>query len=224
MAHDPLDLGDTRSAAWEEFRASFAAPRLQLWMLEELGDAASTYLVGLESRWYEGLLHSKQLALDDPDYDGAVPVQWPAGGGVTFFDADVAQQMYDQLFPHGHAEADFLQASLGLITIGFHSALESYAKRLGLSDKPSLPEGIRSWLKTRQPPSDLAAGIADDLRDCDLTRHLFVHNRGIVDGRYVQRIRECRFIEGERRHLDVAVVGRFAEAVWRSAVAIRTAT
>jgi len=220
MTTDPLDGGSPSQMAWETFRASFAVARIHLWTIRELGDGARHYLADLEERWYAGFLNAEALAEGDPEYDRAIPVQDPNNRGVTFFARSEGEELYAQLFPHGHSEADPMQAALGLITVGVLSALESYSKARGVDVRGALSASIRQWLSSHDA-DDLPAGCANSLVDCEQTRHVYVHNRGIVDQNYIDRVADCRFQLGERRRLDTSVAESFAETVWKVGLLVR---
>lgn len=222
---DLLDAGSSpKDKLWAEFRMSFASPRLQLAILEDFGPGAEAYLEDLESRWYTAYLHAEGLKEEDPDYDGDWLLFDRHDKEAVFIPADVAQELTEQLFPEGHDAADLYQASLGFVAVGLHSALETYAAGHGLllSRRP-LPEAVSDWLIRERKLPDLEASVSDTLVECDATRHVFVHNRGIVDAKYVSRVKNNRFIEGERRHLTLAAVDGYANAIWRAALRIRDA-
>jgi hypothetical protein len=177
----------------------------------------------LDARWYAAYLHAQSLAEEDPEYDGDWVLLDRDEQNATFIQAGLAIEVSEQLFPDGHASSDLLQNTLGLVTIGFHSALEAFAVGHEVTNgRGSLPEAISRWLLRRAQP-DLEAWVSDHLVACDATRHIVVHRRGIVDEAYAHRVKNNNYHVGERRSLDVSVVEKFAIAVWRTAVRIRNA-
>jgi hypothetical protein len=53
--------------------------------------------------------------------------------------------------------------------------------------------------------------------------HIIVHNRGIVDADYVDRVKDNKLRRGEYRPLNSPVVHRYAQAAWRTAARLRDA-
>jgi hypothetical protein len=219
-ATDPLDAGQPYRKAWEEFRAGFSAALLQVWLLNEIKKLAPRYFEDLEFRFFAGFEHAKSLAADDPDYDGAIPLQGPMeSGSVWFIDREEAEELYEQLFPHNTPAIEDQTAALGLAVVGLHSAFEAYAKAVGAHTKGPLPPALASYFRARKEPFD--SWLADKLTECDATRHIVVHNRGVVDQAYVNTVKDNRLHPGERRPLNFEVVSQFATALWRTAVLLR---
>ena len=131
VSRDPLDLGEPQQKAWEEFRVAFAAAFQHVWLLDELEQIAPDYIANVESRFSIGFLNAEGLAAENPEYDGAVPVQDVGDRrGVTFYDRHLANLLYEQLFPNDRNEADHRSHAYGLALVGVHAALESYATGL----------------------------------------------------------------------------------------------
>jgi hypothetical protein len=217
---DPRDTGDPEIKAWEEFRASLAAALLLAWFLDELDQTAPGYFADLETRFEDGFGNAEALARDDPEYDGAVPVQWKQGG-VTFYDQDFAQELADLLFPHGEAEGDFRFMAWGLAVVGIQGALEAYAEASGVDLAGGATTAIREHLRSSGRSID--ADTADLLADCEATRHIFAHHRGVVDEQYIRRVPNSQRFVGDRRALDLRTVIAFARAARRAAGGIRAA-
>jgi hypothetical protein len=85
-------------------------------------------LTSLETRFTEGFLAGEGLSDDDPEYDGAVPVQNADDRRVVFYDRAFAELLYDQLFPHKDSSGNHLARSYGLVVVSLYGALEAYAK------------------------------------------------------------------------------------------------
>lgn len=224
MHSDPRDSVEPVAKAWSEFSAVFAPAVLLLWFLHERGDEAIEYFRGLEDRFYNGFANAQLLAQEDPDYDGAVPIQSEGGGSVNFIDEDEALALQSQLFPHSEPEGDFRYYALGYVLIGVHSALETFVTALGLTlGRKQLPKEIQKFFKDRTPQAPLSAELADDLTELDETRHLLVHHRGSVSARYVNNVRNNKLIEGERKPLDFRTMERLTGAAWKVADLMREA-
>lgn len=221
MHPDPLDIGDPQRKAWEEFRAGFAACFLQIWTLEELDELAPDYFRDLDSRLFVGFMNAEGLAELDPDYDGAVPVQSPTERSVWFIPKEEAEDLFDQLFPHGHGAASDKTPAYGLALVGLHSALEAYAVAAGIALDRKLPLAILAHLRRRTPKQDLGSEVADALTEFHETRRIIVHNRGIVDERYINAVKYNRMLEGERKPIDFGIALGFGRVVWRVAKAIQ---
>jgi hypothetical protein len=218
-ADDPRDSITPGDKEWQEFRASLAAAMLLAWFLSEIDQIAPDYFTDLETRFQDGIGNADALARDDPGYDGAVPVQWPHGG-VTFFDRAFFDELEDLLFPHGEAEGDFRFMALGLAVVGVQSALEVYAEARGVNLEGGATTAIRDYLHV-VGAADLDADTADLLADCEATRHIFAHNRGLVDAKYIRRVTNCQLLEGTRRDVRLNTVIDFARAARRAAVRLR---
>ena len=221
---DHLDVGSPKEKRWAEFRISFASPRLQLAILEDFGADAEAYLDQLESRWYAAELHAEQLKKEDPDYDGDWLLFARNDRDATFIQGDVALEITQQLFPDGHDASDLYQATLGLLTVGFYASIESFAIDHGIKKSGAgLSNAIGLWLRKERSQPDLEATVSDRLADCEATRNVYAHNRGVVDPKFVDRVKNNRFVVGERRRLSTGIVEDFADAVWRAARRIRDA-
>lgn len=221
-ARDPLDGGDQATKAWEEFRVVFSAAFQHLWLLDELKFIAPDYAQTLESRFQTAFYTAELLADEDPDHDGTVPLHDPNDHGIDWYPSEAAGLLYSQLFPHGANEADPITRAYGLALVALHSALETYAEALEISVHRSMPKGVRKYLRERSG-KDLDALTADQLSDCDATRHIIVHNRGIVDGEFVNKVKDNQFTLGEYRPLKSTIVHELAQAIWRTAVRLREA-
>ena len=223
-AMDPLDSGSPKTKLWTEFRMSFASPSLQLAVLEDFGSDAAAYLEELDGRWYAAYLHAEALKEEDPEYDGDWLLFDRQDKKAVFIPASVAQEISEQLFPDGHDASDLYQASLGLVTVALHSALESFAQGHGvLQSRLPLPEAISEWLTKQRGLLDLEGHVSDRLVECDAVRHVYVHNRGVVDAKYINRVKNNRFVPGERRRLTLEIVKGYADAIWKAAARIREA-
>ena len=220
-ASDPRDSIRLDVKDWEEFRASLAAAMLHAWFLSELDQTAPDYFPDLEARFQDGFGNADALARDDPDYDGAVPIQW-RDGGVTFYDRDFAAELAELLFPHGESEGDFRFMAWGLTVVSIQGALEAYAEARDLDLTGGATKAIREHLR-KVGGADLDAHTADLLAECEQTRHIFAHNRGVVDARYIRQVPNCHRLEGDRREVDIQTVIDFARAARRAAARIRDA-
>jgi hypothetical protein len=215
---DPLDAGDPHRKAWEEFRVGFSGALLQVWLLGEIHRIAPDYFANLQTRLEKAFDHAELLAREDPDYDGAVPLDADSNP-VIWYDRDEAEELYDQLFPHGPPSMQDQTTGLGLAVVGLHSAFEAYASAIGAFRRGSLPRAVVRYIHERRTTLD--SRLADGLTECDATRHLIVHNRGIVDERYVETVKDNRLRPGERRPLSFVLVSDFANALWRTARQLR---
>jgi len=102
----------------------------------------------------------------------------------------------------------------GLAVVSLHSALDTYARAV-LPDrrKAAVPEFIDDSLRrANQPP--LERKLYNSLVEFDATRHLIVHNHGLVTGAYVSRVIDNPFVVGEPRPLDGSILLRYARIAW----------
>jgi hypothetical protein len=156
---------------------------------------------------YPDLLQ-RQAEEHEEDWDHVVPFHDRHGGIAFWAHEDDLADLFDSLFPHDLKEATVQQVINASIVIQLHASLECYAKALGIEIATGLPNAIRTWLS--------AAGVAvssdifDDLVDCDATRNILVHNRGIVDDRYLRKVRDPVYSLDELRLIDQSVIQRFA--------------
>ncbi len=222
---DPRDEGQPGHKEWEEFRATFASAFIQRWLLRDIEYLAPTYYDDLDERIYKAMLHSERLAEEDPEHDGAWPVEFGEGYEHEWWEAEVASLLEQQLFPHGRSADDWKQHWRGLAVVALHSALDSYCSALDIKQKgKALPKCIEAFLAAGPHPVTLGAETLEALIDCDGTRHIVVHNRMVVNERYTRNVSSNRFQVGEIRIVRDNDLLRFADAVWRAASLIRAAT
>jgi hypothetical protein len=218
----PLDPRDSIAPGikeWEEFRASLAAALLHAWLLSEFDHVSPGYFRELEGRFADGFANAEIMVRDDPTYDGDVPVQW-LKGGVTFFDKAFADELYDLLFPHRDAEGDYRFMAGGLAVVALQGAFEAFARSRNIDLSGGATTAVRKHI-LKTTGRDLDAATADLMTDCEATRHLFAHNRGIIDEAYIRRVPNCRRLVQDRREVDFDTVAEFARALRRAAVLIR---
>ncbi len=133
-----------------------------------------------------------------------------------------AELLLDQLFPHGDQGGDFQDAGRGLAVVAMHSALEAYAKSIGISlRRTPLPQALTKFLEPVPNHLKLNADTFRTLVELDETRHIVIHNRGVVDRRYADNVAYNKHVPGERRPLSRQDLLRFADAVWVAASSLR---
>ena len=218
-ANDPRDTLTRSVKEWEEFRATLAAAVLHAWLLTELDEVAPDYFVDLRARFTDGFINADLSAEEDPYDDRTVPVRW-AKGGVEFFDRDFAEELQALLFPHPEAEGDFRFMAWGLAVVALQAALEAFAQSHGIDLTGGATAAIRKRI-SETTGEGLDALTADRLADCEATRHLFAHNRGIVDEAYIRRVPNCHRVVEDRRDVNFQTVMEFARAVRRAAAMIQ---
>lgn len=129
---------------------------------------------------------------------------------------DELDLLEDQLFPHGREEADLDGALRGLVIVALHSALEAYAKSLQITRRRSpLPKDVGRYLAEADRPLD--GDSFSMLVLLDESRHVIVHNRGVVDERYRDNTHYNRLLPGEKRTISWPEVEGFADLVWKVA-------
>ena len=208
--NDLLDRGEPRVKAWEEFRARYSAGLLLHSLFQDLDSVYPDYAEDLWSRLntaydYEDILQK------EGEYDGWLPIHGPGGidsPDVWWIKKSDLDELYDSLFPHGIEAHRTNFTSLSTVVILFHSAIELYANTIGIPTRRGL---IVSIIKAF-PESSLPSDLIDTLRELDATRHVVVHNGGIVDEPYIRAVSGTRFQIGEYRSLSVKEVERFADA------------
>ena len=221
---DPLDEGEPKAKAWEEFRASYSTALILHWLFGDLDEIYPDYALHLWNR-FQTAFDYRELFEKDGEFHGYVPL--PASDDLdneeynVWYDYDDLVQWYDYLFPHRGTKVDTANLGQGLVVVALHSALESYARALDIVTGPPLPAAIRGFLEKQAQPSMLDADTFLTLVDCDATRHIIVHNRGVVDEKYLRAVHDSHFESGERRLLTVRDVNRFASAVRRTAELLR---
>ncbi|MGH9894499.1 MAG: hypothetical protein ACREA0_21455, partial [bacterium] len=174
----------------------------------------------LRSRINMGFDTADMLDEEDPERDRAVPIPSDEDfASIEWWPREEAELLFDQLFPHGNSGKDYDRTARGLALVGMHSALEAYAKALGLPLKRMpLPRRIQTFLGAR-----LDAGTYQVLVELDETRHIVIHNRGLVDDQYAGNVPYNKLVHGEPKPLGRQDLQRFADAVWRAALAMRDA-
>jgi hypothetical protein len=213
MTIDPLDSGRPAQKRWEEFRAQYASALLSHKVFRELRATAQDAMTDLWSRLQSALCDDEGLKeLADQEgiaWDRLVPLRSADGGIAGWEDVDELGRVYDSLFPHELQNASLEQGLAAATVVGLHSALESYVRALGAPSKGPLPEAVRRHLRSVDRLVD--SELFDQLADLDATRHVIVHNRSIVDERYVRAVRNSWFSLGEFRSIDDRVIDRFAD-------------
>ena len=217
---DPLDSMDPRRGAWEEFRADYAAALLLNWLLRDLEYLNPEFVWDLWNRFEGGLAYRASFEAEG-SYDGAVPVHRPDGEVDFWIDYAELKSLYEWTYPHGTGGPS-IDAWRSLVVVALHSGLERYARALGIGGRGRFPDRIREFLGTRDAQA-LDADTWDTLNDLDATRHVVVHNRGIVDEPFVRAVRNTPFQTGERRAMNEQHVNTFAACVRRTAQALKEA-
>jgi len=222
---DPRDAGDQDQKRWEEFRASYAAARLLGWLVRDLEVIAPHYVQKVSDRLYVAGLHADNLEADNPDIPREYPIP-SADENSHEYDwktEEEFQELYEQLFPHGEGPGDFEYVLNGMCVVATYSALEHYARELGVSTR-RLPKKISQHLAKGNEGLALTADEYSLLLEFDATRHILVHNRGIVDGRFVDQVPENVLLIGERCPLRKDTVERFGDLAWRVAKKLKGLT
>jgi hypothetical protein len=222
---DPLDSGDPAIKAWAEFRVSFASAFFLAWLASDF-DQLKPYFDELREAIGNADLYGPLLKEEaeraGQTWDGEVPI---LRDSITWY-VPVAEALVfqDMLFAEGTTAVDHEWTLHGFAGIALHSALEAYCGALGVSlERISLPNAIGKFLSGSGNPGSLTLAQWDALRDCDATRHVFVHNRGLVDEGYIRAVPGTTLLSGERRPLSTAEIFRFAHAIWVAAEAMRAA-
>jgi len=221
---DPLDAGKPSLKRWEEFRAQYSSALLAHWVFRDLAHEAKDAVADLWSRLQSSLNDYPELIRNDAaeqggEWDGEVPFHGRDPTDIEWLHIDDLVALYESLFPHDLHNASIQAAMAGAVVIGIHSALETYAKRLGIEVKQGLVNSLRHYLSARGEV--LPADLVEILDDCDATRHVIVHNRGCVDEGYVRRVRNSPFQLGELRALPYDLIDSFSRAVFSVATLLR---
>lgn len=230
MKQDPRDAGQAGIKEWEEFRASYASAFVFVWLLDELKETLTDYADDLHSRFMSGwdIQEGLEIDPDEPEDQRGFPL--PGVGGVEspdypdeliWMDNWEAKQLYQQLFPHRDSTEDFAQVTAGLGAVALRSALESYAKAAGVFTGGSLPRVIEEYIAEKERSELIDSITMRWLFDCDATRHIIVHNRGIVDEGYLRSVQGTQFAIDEFRNVTSRDLHQFARAIWKAAAAIR---
>ncbi len=212
-----LDSQDAEDQAWVQFRIGIAAATALRILIQEFDDAAPAYFVDLRGRLADALSQGEvwmDHPPDDEPWDGTVPLQAPfERPGVTFLPWRIAWAMENHLFPNVATDDDHLWLFRAAVCLQLHAALESYAKTRGFQ-RGSLADFIRD------SNPKFPAVIDEQLRELDATRQVFAHAGGVADATYDDRTPRRKVLVGERRPLTDAHLEKFADAVWRSALAL----
>lgn len=229
--HDARDAGTPCRKAWEEFRASYGSAIMHLWLLRDIEVLIPNYFDHLSDRFYQARDSADSLRSDIEELAETVwfpGVQLGSEGADYDFDTQEAMSegeldlIEEQLFPHGLEDSDFHNSSKGLVAIGLHSSLETYAKALGISlRRITLPIAIKNHMGSASGAA-LDADLFAELVELDETRHLFVHHRGVVSERYVANVLYNTLIPGEAKRLKWRDLERFARVVWAVGDALKT--
>jgi hypothetical protein len=219
----PLDSGDPRERTWTEFRVAFAGATAMAALLVEIDELQPNYFNDFRQRVADAVSQGEVWLRDgydgDEEWDGYVPLQGPSGRSVLFLPLEDAQVLEEQLFPAGGSQMEDRWISQGFVVVALHSTLDSYAQSVGVR-KGRLPEAVTDYLAV--PPSVVVpVQLYRDLVDCDESRHLFVHHRGVVTARFANSVPYNELNVGERRPITYRDIQRFLRACWAAAVALR---
>lgn len=218
-----LDGGTNAERAWDEFRVSFSSTVAWRLLLEDMRDFDAAYFghlcerisaaVGQGYAWDEDPASYEEMVGES--WDGYVPVQGATNRSVTFIPWEEAEVLEDQLLL-GEATSHAWQ-TFGFIVVAVHAAVESYARALGVTG-PQLPQAIAAFLEKPPDGAPMGTELYVKLVDLDATRHIFVHNRGVVDERYVNAVTGNHFLVNERRVLNGAILDTFSRTAWQIAL------
>lgn len=225
---DLLDIGQPGEKEWQEFRAHFAAALLLKWLVADLDVLRPNYADELWKRLQSaGEDFDKALDLERHD-DDVLPVtgpDWPEDMNVSLWiTRRELEELITTLFPHGRKETNLADAARGAVLVGLHSALELYARACGAHRNGQLPENIQTFLRTHGRAADLDSDTYEALKLADATRHLVVHQGGIVDEKYRIHTRNERLLPGERRRVREEELDRWSAALLRVADMLRRAS
>jgi len=117
-------------------------------------------------------------------------------------------ELSDQLHESGPPE-DLAYLVRGLAVTAIHSALDAYVAAIAGEPSRPLPERLDETLRKSHGTS-LDRKLYNALVEFDATRHLVVHNRGVIDSRYVSRVPDNKYLSGETRPLPLDQVVRYA--------------
>lgn len=216
---DPRDEGRPGEKQWEEFRASFAGALLHSWLVQDLEEMRPDYYTELKERISEAISTIYVMREADPNVIEG-PIQGPEGRSADFWDLPSLELLQDQLFPRGTGPEDAAFSARGLVVVGLHAALEAYlSSRFQVSGRKPLYHCIEEAITS--DGLTFPAVLFRDLVDCDETRHVVVHSRGVVTDRYVRNVAGTPLVEGQFRPLHAADLHRFASAIWESAALLR---
>ena len=209
---------DVIARHWDEFRATFASAYLLHWLVSELGDQHPEYYDNLRMRLGDRDSYL-ELFQKEGTYDGEVPVHSIDGDIAFWASYEEVQKLEERLYPVGLPAGHPSQTGLAASVVALHSSLDWFTKTIGVGSRPDLPEAIRRFVR----PASIDSKVFDRLRICDAVRHLIVHNRQVVDQKYVDQVPGNRFLPGEFRLLTPSEIHEFADAVFRAATALRDA-
>ena len=216
---DPLDSGDSITKAWEQFRARYSSALILHWLGQDLEEIYPDYVMNLWGRLQTGFAYKDALE-ELGDYDGAVPVHTPDGDDVAFWiDYDELGELFEALFPHFGETTQVEDATRRMALIGLHSAFEYFLKELGLEVR-SVPSAVKKFLERHGYPLDAEQFLR--LVDLDATRHILVHNGGVVDDRYIRAVYDSKYHVGEFRTVSVEDVDLFDKVLRKVALRIKS--
>lgn len=172
-------------------------------------------------------LNAPEAAAPDQASDSLVTFEHPP---LTLTRADGEALMYG-LFYTVIAKPSHYDADQAMAVVLLHSALEHFVQQRGGSPRESLVPSLTRLTSTppRLPPiamvrlPDLATPLVVD--EFDAVRHLVVHSQGVVDERFLARLRDSgRYVLGEAFPLTTVRVWRYFDHVLRTAALLRRCT
>ena len=211
-----LDAQDPMDKAWTGFKLCHASATSLRLLLAELRRAAPDYLEQLPNRIADAVSHGymwkEKGPPDGEPWDGYVPIQGPDHKSVTYVPFEEAELLESQLSLEAASPHDNLWLMRGQLVVSYHSALDVFARQGGVTHS-KLPEGINTLLKT-VPGAPLEVSTFLELVEFDATRHVFVHQAGIVDLDYQRAVRNSPLARNERRPVDDTLLDGYSRLVW----------
>jgi hypothetical protein len=214
MTSDPLDAGKPAQKRWEEFRRALSQALLLQWLFQELNDIYPDYPSDLWGRLQSAACDYPEQFRKEGDYDGWVPLTAANDKrGIIWMHEDEVNGLIASLFPHGFNERKVDVAARAMVAVALHSALEFYAVAVGVKTKKGLPKGIRAYLKANQVAEKVTIETVEILTELDATRHIVIHNNGVVDEAYIRAVAGSHLMIGERRALTDDDLHAYAQAI-----------
>jgi hypothetical protein len=217
---DPLDQGTPGIKSWREFALQFSAYRVLSWLISELNQFAPDFLGDIRQRFDDAYANSDSLAEEGEGWDpNWITLDTP--GYEYWTDRAGAADLFEQLFPFSERDIGVEYQARCLILVGFHSALDHYL--VTISDQAvhgPLPQRIKKYFAAHR--LKLSIDEYDSLIAFDESRHLIVHNRGVVTEGYRDNVRYNRLQIGETRQVSDKELWNWGDLVWDLAVRLRS--
>lgn len=200
-----MDDDTNRDERWKEFVGTLDAAVVLAFLTDDAERESPAYFKNLIPRINEAFIDCQ--------------VGFGESGGDYEPDPDIYLLELAADLENDAPPEDVAYTARALSAIAVHSALESYAEAIIGRGFGPLPKRLREQVEAfRVPEPD---HLFHALVEFDATRHILVHNRGIVDRRYIDQVPSSAWRIGQKRPLPLEQLVRYVHVALQCGDRIR---